>query len=58
MSMFEAFKNGDYTLNSIKEISEHEALLKFTPNGHPYGSTDCMVALIESFGHKILEVVS
>jgi hypothetical protein len=37
-------------------LSEKVAVLPFIPYGHPYGSTDCMCALIEAFDHQVLEV--
>ena len=55
MSLFEAFKNGDYALLPIGRLSEKEAILPFDPLGHPYGGTACMRALIESFDHQVTE---
>jgi hypothetical protein len=56
MSMFEAFKNGDYELLPIARLSDAEAFLSFSPFGDPYGGTGCMRALIESFDHRVTTV--
>lgn len=56
MSLFEAFKNGDYELHPIRMLSLKEAVLPFHPYGHPYGSTNCMCALIEAFDHQVTEL--
>lgn len=55
MSLFDAFKNGDYVLHTLERVSQVEAALPFDPFGHPYGGTDCMRALIEAFGHRVTE---
>jgi hypothetical protein len=54
MSLFEAFKNGDYALLSIVRLTETEAALPFEPSAHPYGGTGCMRALIEAFDHRVI----
>jgi len=56
MSLFDAFKNGDYELYTIERNSDGAAALPFKPHGHPYGGTDCMRALIEAFDHRVTEV--
>lgn len=55
MSLFEAFKHGDYELGAIERLSQEEAILPFEPFGHPYGGTGCMRALIEVFEHRVTE---
>jgi hypothetical protein len=55
LSLFEAFKNGDYELHAIMRLSEEEAALPFDPHGHPYGGTGCMRALIEAFDHRVTD---
>jgi hypothetical protein len=55
MSLFEAFKNGDYQLLPIERLSADEAVLPFEPFGHPYGGTDSMRALIEAFEHRVTD---
>lgn len=55
LSLFEAFKNGDYELHPIERLSDGEAALPFAPHGHPYGGTGCMSALIEAFEHRVTE---
>ena len=53
MSLFDAFKNGDYALLSIERLSDQEAALRFDPLGYPFGGTGCMRALIEAFDHRV-----
>jgi hypothetical protein len=53
LSMFDAFKNGDYALLPIERISSSEAVLMFDPFAYPFGGTGCMRALIEAFDHRI-----
>lgn len=55
MSLFEAFKNGDYELHPIERLSEQDAVLPFDPLGHPFGGTGCMRALVEVFEHRVTE---
>ena len=54
-SMLDAFWHGDYDLTSIEESGD-DNFLKFNPHGFPYGGVDSMVALIESFGHKVIGI--
>jgi hypothetical protein len=44
LSLFDAFKNGDYLLLPIERISASEGMLPFDPLGHPFGGTGCMRA--------------
>jgi hypothetical protein len=53
-AMIEAFKNGEYDLVSCRMISSDVAYLEYYPYGFPYGSTQCMEALIESFGFEVV----
>ena len=53
-SMLDALKNGDCELIGCKKISEKIGQLEFIPQAHPYGGTDSMKALIESFGHRVV----
>jgi hypothetical protein len=56
LSLFEAFKNGDYELLPIERQSDGDtAILPFDPAGHPYGGTGCMRALIQAFDHRVTE---
>ena len=54
LSLFDAFKNGDYALLPIERLSASEAALPFDPFGHPFGGTGCMRALIEAFDHRVI----
>jgi hypothetical protein len=56
-SMIEAFEDGDYELLACQRISDEVGCLEFEPFGFPFGGTECMKALIEAFGHRIIDVV-
>lgn len=54
-SMLEAFWNGDYDLvGVVKEGERH--FVAFNPHGYPYGGTGSFVALVESFGNRVVGV--
>ena len=52
-SMIEAIFNGEYTLDQMRQLDENRAVLLYEPWAGPFGGTDCLVALIESFGHRV-----
>ena len=52
-SMIDAIFNGDYTLDELRQLDENHAVLLYNPWAGPFGGTDCLVALIESFGHRV-----
>ena len=54
-SMIEAFQNGEYALVSCRMISADRARLEFNPFAHPFGGTECMKALIEAFGFRMVK---
>lgn len=54
LSLFDAFKNGDYDLLPIERLSASEAVLPLDPFGHPFGGTGCMRTLIEAFDHRVI----
>ncbi|UBF24818.1 hypothetical protein K9N68_24645 [Kovacikia minuta CCNUW1] len=56
-SMIGAFEEGDYELLSCHRISNEVGCLEFEPHGFPFGGTGCMKALIEAFGHRIIDVI-
>ena len=49
-SMIEAFKNGEYELVALDRTTDTTGRLTFNPLAWPFGGTNCMRALIESFG--------
>ena len=49
-SMIEAFKNGEYELVALDRKTDTTGRLTFNPLAWPFGGTNCMRALIESFG--------
>lgn len=55
-SMIDSFKDGEYELLSCEMISDNKARLNFAVFSDPYGGTDCMKALIESFDFEITEI--
>lgn len=52
-SMIDAFRNGEYALQSCHLIEPKLARLTYLPWAGPYGGTGCMRALIESFGFSV-----
>ena len=55
-SMIDAFRNGEYELLACQKMSDSVGRLEFLPHSYPYGGTDCMVALVESFGCRVLHI--
>jgi hypothetical protein len=53
--MSEAFKNGEYELLSCEVISPGIARLEYNPLAFPYGGTECIKVLLESFGCHVLD---
>lgn len=52
-SMIEALFNGEYVLvNLVKEMEEN-GVLYYDPWAGPFGGTEPLVAMIESFGHVV-----
>jgi hypothetical protein len=52
-SMIEAFETGEYELLGCRLISPSRGRIEFEPLAWPFGGTDCMKALIESFGFRV-----
>lgn len=52
-SMIESIFNGEYTLDEIRRLDDNRAVLLYNPWSIPFGGSDCLVALIESFGHRV-----
>jgi hypothetical protein len=52
--MIDVFKNGDYDLVSCQMLSADTARLEYNPHGAPFGGTDCMKALTEAFGFRVI----
>lgn len=55
-SMIDAFRHSDNALLECRRTSDGRARIEFDPYGHPYGGTECMRVLVESFGHRVVEV--
>ena len=55
-SLIDAFRNGDYALLRCRRTSEDRGQIEFDPYGWPYGGTECMRVLAESFGHRVVNV--
>lgn len=51
-SMLYTVFQGDYELITI-EVKEAKGILFFDPGGFPFGGTESLVQLIESFGHQV-----
>lgn len=52
-SMVAAIFNGEYTLEEIRRLGEKRAVLLYNPWSYPFGGSECLVVLIESFGHRV-----
>jgi hypothetical protein len=55
-SLIDAFRNGDYALLGCRRTPDGRARIEFDPYGNPYGGTECMRVLAESFGHRVVDV--
>jgi len=56
-SMLAAFQEGEYQLVACRRLTENRGQLEFIPYAGPYGGTDCMQALIEAFGFRVIRIV-
>lgn len=56
-SMLDAFWEGEYTLVACQRLAENLGRLEFIPYAGPYGGTDCMKALVEAFGFRVIREV-
>lgn len=54
-SMLDALCNGEYDLLGL-QLEHGKYYLAFNPHAYPFGGTDCMVALLECFGHTVVGV--
>jgi hypothetical protein len=52
-SMIDAFKDGEYELQSCRMVAPDKARFEFFALAWPYGGTACMKALLEAFGFKV-----
>lgn len=52
-AMVGAIFNGEYTLDEIRKLDESRAVLIYNPWSIPFGGSDSLVVLIESFGHRV-----
>jgi hypothetical protein len=54
-SMINALINSDFLLLACRRVRENIGRLEFWPYGYPYGSIDCMEALIQAFGFEVTD---
>ncbi len=52
-SMLDALFNGDYVFVDLVQESETNGVLYYDPLAWPFGGSESLVALIESFGHTV-----
>lgn len=57
-SMIDAFRNAGFLLLGCQPRSISVARLAFDPLSEPHGGPDCLVALVEAFGHTVTKVSS
>ncbi|MES2981218.1 MAG: hypothetical protein V4727_02805 [Verrucomicrobiota bacterium] len=55
LSMIDAFKNGEYELESFESAGAGLGMLTYEPFSHPFGGTGCMRAFIEAFDMTVTE---
>jgi hypothetical protein len=55
-SLIDAFRDGDYAILGCRRTSDDRGRMEFDPYGWPYGGTECMRILAESFGHGVVDV--
>ena len=51
--MIESLLTGDYLFIDLVQESKEEGVLYYDPCGWPFGGTEAIAALIESFGHSV-----
>lgn len=54
-SMIEAFQNGDYVFVDCKPLDQNTGIVEIDSQAYPYGGIGALEALVECFGHKIIE---
>jgi len=52
-SMIDAIFSGEYVLIGLEKESEEKGVLYYDPWAGPFGGSECLVALIESFGNVV-----
>ena len=52
-SMLDAIFNSDYSLIALVKEKENQGCLYYNPRAYPFGGSDSLVELIQSFGNKI-----
>jgi hypothetical protein len=53
-SLIDAFKNGEYRLVACRRVSERLARLEYDPLAWPFGGTECMRELLETFEARVV----
>jgi hypothetical protein len=53
-SMIDSLLCNEWQILGLKQTSQFEAVVEFSPFSHPFCGTGCLHALIESFGHSII----
>lgn len=52
-SMIDAIFHGEYALVSLVKESDSAGVFYYSPYAYPFGGSECLVALIESFGNTV-----
>jgi hypothetical protein len=55
-SLIDAVRNNEWDLTGVRSLDDQTALIEFTSHSYPFGGTECLVTLVESFGNQVLEV--
>jgi hypothetical protein len=55
-SLVDAFANGEYQLLGLRRVDPTRARFELDPYAFPYGGLGCVIALIEAFDLRVLEI--
>lgn len=55
-SLIDAFANGDYQLLGVRRLDARRARFELEPHAWPYGGLGCVIALVEAFDLRVLEI--
>jgi len=54
-SLIETLLTNEWVIVGIRRLSAAEAVIEFDPQAYPFGGANCLAALAEAFGHRVIE---
>jgi hypothetical protein len=55
-SLVETILSNEWELLGIRRIDATEAVILFYPLAYPFGGVNCLIGLVEAFGHTVNEI--